>query len=160
MVCNENAGQQLHYFNDTKKVWQYHSTDINKFFSSCWKHLLQIFTTVEGFFFTKSQRQVMWDHQNANFRILHHLQLRKRVWKAIPRQARATYGLSLSPILANFQKVPKIPVLFRSIRDGHNDRMYAQVQTSSSLKIKFKRYFPKLVSKLHVDFSYDSKLLN
>jgi len=79
--------------------------------------------------------------QNANFRILPHLQLRKRVWKAIPMHARATYGLSLSPILANFQKVPKIPVLLRSIREGHNDRMYAQVQTSSSFKNDFKTFF-------------------
>jgi hypothetical protein len=49
-------------------------------------------------------------------------QLMNNVWKAIPMQANATQGLSLSPILAHFQNVPKIPVLFRSIREGHKDR--------------------------------------
>ena len=46
-------------------------------------------------------------------------------------QANATYGLSLSPIRANFQKVPRNPFLFLSNNDGHNDLRYAQVQTSN-----------------------------
>lgn len=31
----------------------------------------------------------------------------------------ATYGLNLSPILANFQNTPKAPVLFLSKITGH-----------------------------------------
>ena len=46
-------------------------------------------------------------------------------------QANATYGLSLSPILANFQNVPRNPFLFLSNSDGHKDLRYAHVQTVS-----------------------------
>ena len=36
----------------------------------------------------------------------------KRVWTAMARQEAATQGLSRSPTLASFQKLPSRPVLF------------------------------------------------
>ena len=59
----------------------------------------------------------------------------KRVCKAIPTQLAATQGLSLSPILANFQKVPKKPLLFLSKIEGQNDLMYAQVHISKIITV-------------------------
>ena len=50
-------------------------------------------------------------------------------------QANATHGLSLSPIRAHFQKIPKKPVLLRSNRDGNIPRKYAHVQISSSVTV-------------------------
>ena len=55
----------------------------------------------------------------------------KRQWTAMRTQANATYGLNLSPIRANFQNVPRNPVLFLSKRDGQIDLKYAHVQTAS-----------------------------
>ena len=55
----------------------------------------------------------------------------KRQWTAMRTQANATYGLNLSPIRANFQNVPRKPVLFLSKRDGQIDLKYAHVQTAS-----------------------------
>ena len=46
-----------------------------------------------------------------------------KVWKAIPMQNKATYGLSRSPTRAHFQNVPKRPVFLRSNKFGHKDRM-------------------------------------
>ena len=40
---------------------------------------------------------------------------------AIPIKQVATQGLSLSPIRANFQNVPRNPVLFLSSRPGEKD---------------------------------------
>ena len=55
----------------------------------------------------------------------------KRQWTAMRTHANATYGLNLSPIRANFQNVPRKPVLFLSKRDGQIDLKYAHVQTAS-----------------------------
>ena len=59
-------------------------------------------------------------------------ELMNSVCTAMKTQAAATYGLRRSPILAIFQKVPLSPVLFLSSSEGHSDRMYAHVHTSSS----------------------------
>lgn len=42
----------------------------------------------------------------------------KRIEMAHITQQNETYGLRRSPIRANFQKMPRRPVLFRSITDG------------------------------------------
>ena len=48
-------------------------------------------------------------------------QLKNKFWKASKMQLKATYGLSLSPIRAHFQKPLKIPVFLWSNNEGHND---------------------------------------
>ena len=45
------------------------------------------------------------------------------VCRAIPTQQVATHGLSLSPTLASFQKVPSKPLLFLSRIEGQKERM-------------------------------------
>ena len=50
-------------------------------------------------------------------------------------QANATHGLSLSPIRAHFQKIPKKPVLLRSNREGNIPRIYAHVQINSRVTV-------------------------
>lgn len=53
--------------------------------------------------------------------------------KAIMIQAMETYGEARSPIRANFQKMPKIPVVFLSSRDGHCVCTYVQEQISKRI---------------------------
>jgi hypothetical protein len=42
---------------------------------------------------------------------------------AIATQAKLTYGLNLSPILAHFQNMPSMPSLFLSITPGRTEWM-------------------------------------
>lgn len=56
----------------------------------------------------------------------------KRTLRAMHTQAAATQGLFRSPMRAIFQKVPMGPVFCRSSNDGAKERMYVQVQMSSS----------------------------
>lgn len=50
-------------------------------------------------------------------------------------QLNATYGLSLSPILAHFQKIPNTPVLFLSMRLGAIARKYAHVHINNKTTV-------------------------
>lgn len=45
------------------------------------------------------------------------------------KQPMATYGLSRSPILANFQNTPSMPDLFLSNKDGYDAWTYVHVHT-------------------------------
>ena len=56
-------------------------------------------------------------------------------WSAMATSPTATQGLSLSPILASFQNVPRNPVLFLSSTPGQNDLMYAHVQMRSMITV-------------------------
>ena len=59
----------------------------------------------------------------------------KRQCMAMATSPAATQGLSLSPIRASFQNVPKNPVLFLSRTPGQKLRMYAQVQIISIITV-------------------------
>ena len=50
---------------------------------------------------------------------------------AIPIRQAATQGLSLSPIRANFQNVPRNPVLFLSSSPGEKDLQDVQSQNAA-----------------------------
>ena len=52
---------------------------------------------------------------------------------AITKHPMATYGLSLSPIRANFQKTPSAPVLFLSSNAGQVACTYVQVQMAKRM---------------------------
>lgn len=47
-----------------------------------------------------------------------------------------TYGDSLSPILAHFQKIPKTPVLFLSMKAGRAACKYVEVQINKMITCK------------------------
>jgi hypothetical protein len=60
-------------------------------------------------------------------------QIKESKLTAIATHARLTYGLSRSPILADFQKTPMMPSLFLSIIEGKMAWMYVDVQTKSRI---------------------------
>lgn len=53
--------------------------------------------------------------------------------KAIIKHPMATYGLNLSPILANFQNTPKAPVLFLFNNVGQVEWTYVHVHINNSM---------------------------